>query len=244
MEIEENTILVVSHDDKWEKSIENICSSLKGEKRRSWFTPHTYLCLPLVIGNQYGFMIRSQFKFWAMWNGGETPDDVMVMCHPNDDSQKVESHFGMGTITVTNHFHFRTPPGVNLMTINPPNYFIDGLQHMTGVVETDNLRRDFTFNLKFTRPNHPVHIDVGQPIGCFLPIPRYFVDNFDLKSATEVWTDEEIADERKIAFEDGDARMGPDKEKPHECGRRYRNGVDVRGNKFPDHQTNMDNKSV
>lgn len=236
MEIEENTILAISHHDDWEKSIEDICSTLKGEKRREWFSPHTYLCLPLVIGNQYGFVIRSQFDFWAFWNGGDTPEDVSVVCHPNDCTQKVESHFGLGTITVTNHFHFRTPPGINLMTINPPNYFIDGLHHLTGVVETDNLRRDFTYNLKLTRPNHPIYIKKGTPVGCFLPIPRYFVENFDLKSAREVLTDEEIEDERKIAMEFGEERMGPDIEKPSKCGRRYRNGEDCRDNKFLDHQ--------
>ena len=236
MEIEENTILAVSHHDDWEKSIDDICGSLKGEKRRGWFIPHAYFCLPLVIGNQYGFIIRSQLDFWAIWNGGEAPEDVTVVCHPNDGTQSIEAHFGMGTITITNHFHFRTPPGINLMTINPPNYFIDGIHHLTGVIETDNLRRDFTFNLKLTRPDHPIYIKKGTPVGCFLPIPRYFVDSFDLKSAKEVLTNKEIEDERKIGMEFGAERMGPDKEKPNQCGRRYRNGEDCRDNKFLDHQ--------
>lgn len=235
----DNTILAIANHDDWEKSIEEICSSLKGVKRRDWFIPHTYRCLPLLIGNQYGFIIRSQFDFCALWNGGSRKEDLTVDCDENDGSQIVKSHFGMGTITVTNRFHFRTPPGVNLMTINPPNYFIDGVQHLTGVIETDNLRRDFTFNLKLTRPDYPVYVVKGTPVGCVLPIPRYFVDSFDLKSAKGILTDKEIADERRIGDEFGEERRGPDLKKPGRSGKRYKRGEDTRGNKYSDHQTRM-----
>lgn len=168
---------------------------LKGDHKRDWFVKHAYFCLPLTIGNQYGFAIKSLKTFSVVWNGGPSNRDVVITILEEDEhrhQQTISSHFGMGTVTIQNRFTFRTPPGINLMTINPPNYWIDGIMHMTGVIETDNLRRDFTFNLKCTRPNHTVIINKGEFIGCVLPIPRYFPDSFELKAAEELFTEEQI----------------------------------------------------
>ena len=125
------------------------------------------------------------------------------------------------------------------MTINPPNYFIDGIHHMTGVVECDNLRRDFTFNLKVTRPNYLIQIKKNDWIGCFIPVPRYFVDSFELVDAKDVLTEEEIKIEIQAAADAGKERETVDKKKRHGAGRRYLKGEDVYGNKFPDHQRRL-----
>lgn len=63
---------------------------------------------------------------------------------------------------------------------NPMNMFIDGLTNMNGVIETDNIKRDFTFNLKVTRPHHLIRINKGDIIASFLPIQRYFVDPYEV----------------------------------------------------------------
>ena len=136
--------------------------SLIGNKWREWFSDHAYLCLPLTIGNQYGFVVKSNHTFDVTWNGGRGIDATTVNMGEdfNDDwnGQHIHSHFGNGIVTIQNGFTLRTSDKINLMTINPPNYFIDGLAHMTGVVECDNLRRDFTFNLKLTRKDYTVSI--------------------------------------------------------------------------------------
>jgi hypothetical protein len=43
----------------------------KPGKKRDWFHSHFYKCLPLAIGNQYGFTVSSEFDFGFEWNGGE-----------------------------------------------------------------------------------------------------------------------------------------------------------------------------
>ena len=60
----------------WKNSerINNIIS--KSPKKRDWFTPHFYRCLPLAIGNQYGFVVKSEFDFAFSWNGKESPDAI------------------------------------------------------------------------------------------------------------------------------------------------------------------------
>ena len=212
--------------------------SLKGRKKRNWFSEHAYMCLPLVIGNQYGHIVRSMHSFDAYWDGGETPQATTIhFTEKNTESrQQINSHFGLGIITVQNSFTLRTPEGVNLMTINPPNSFIDGLAHMTGVIETDNLRRDFTFNLKFTRAEHWIHVKRGDWIGCVIPIPRYYVDSFEMVDGREYLTREQIEEEIKCMKDFGIERTTTDVNKPHASGRRYFNGEDVYGNQFSDHQ--------
>ena len=48
----------------------------KSPKKRDWFTPHFYKCLPLTIGNQYGFVIKSEFDFSFVWNGQDSPESI------------------------------------------------------------------------------------------------------------------------------------------------------------------------
>lgn len=234
----DNKITAIPHSQNTNFGWERHYASLRGEKRREWFSTHAYHCLPLLIGNQYGFVVKSCRTFEIRWNGGRGTADSVVsfLDQKSDTGQFINSHFGDGIITVQNSFVLRTPKGINLMTINPPNYFIDGLAHMTGVIECDNLRRDFTFNLKITRPNHTIRIPEGTWIGCFIPIPRYFVDGYDLINANEYMSKEEIEEEWNIGKAFAKERQDVDSTKPHAAGKRYFQGEDVYGNKFPDHQ--------
>jgi hypothetical protein len=238
-------IITITEKSEFENSNDIVLESLRGHLKRDWFVPHTYFCLPLVIGNQMGFVVKSLKTFTIEWNGGITPNDTEVEILDNGEYpgyQYITSHFGMGTVTIQNRFTFRTPSGVNLMTINPPNHFIDGIHHMTGVVETDNLRRDFTFNLKVTRPNHKIIINKGDYIGCVVPTSRYFVDGFDLEKAENILSKEEIELERKAMRDFGIERQTVDRENPHGNGRRYFNGEDVYSCPFPDHQKRINKK--
>ena len=138
--IPENTILVVpSYLNKEKMDYSQIMTSLVGENKRDWFHSHFYYCLPLTIGNQYGFAIKSRKNFTAIWDGGVSKDSTHInILDDLDPSQSISSHFGSGIITIQNSFTLRTPPNINLMTIQPPNIFIPGLASMTGVIETDN----------------------------------------------------------------------------------------------------------
>jgi hypothetical protein len=241
MIIPENKIAVITDHPVFDQYVPQIIQPMAGEKRREWFRRHTYFCLPLVIGNQYGFGIRSMYDFTAEWDGTEFNKGVKVEVQEQLDNtpQLITSHFGMGTITIQNRFHFRTPKSVNLMTINPPNTWIDGIQHMTGVIETDNLRRDFTFNIKLTRPNYKVHIKKGDLIGCILPIPRYFPDSFEIVNGRKLFSYEQILEEEEMKFEFQRRREGIDQTMPNRNGRLYARGMDAYERKFEDHQISV-----
>lgn len=234
----ENKILIVPETDFHKEDYLDIVQPLKGDKTRDWINNHVAHCLPVVIGNQYGFAIKSTCDFTAEWNGGPAPSDVIIE-YNSLGKQLVSSHFGSGLITVQNHFTFRTPPGINLMVINPPNYFTPNLSNMTAVVETDNLRRDFTFNLKILSPNVKVEVKAGDVISAIIPIPRYFVDKFELDLAENYFDKTVIELEQQEMRNAGKERSGPDKQKPHGVGKRYWRGEDTQGNKFSDHQRKL-----
>lgn len=235
--VPENKVLVVPNKGISFEEISKIFYPLKSEKTRDWFNAHFYYCLPLVIGNQYGFVLTAQRDFTAVWSGRPEPSAVSITDTLSETPiQNYQAHFGEGILTIQNHWHIRTPPGVNIMTINPPNFIKHGVTHMVGVVETDNLRRDFTFNLKLTKPGEEVFFKKGEPIGAFITVPRGFADGFQLLDATEYLTEDQIDLELETGAEFARLRSGEDVNKPHAAGRLYFKGEDPWGNKFPDHQ--------
>lgn len=215
-------------------------------KTRDWFTSHFYRCLPLTIANSYGFIIKAEYDFYVHWDGREEAEGLTFrpgneVKNPSELFPTIYSHFGSGILTVTPPFFLRTPPGVNLMTINPPNFFHPNFTVMTGVVETDNLRRNFTFNIKMQMPFIEVYVPKGTPLAGFIPIPRYYVDSFDLVEASSIFTKEVIEEEIQAQRDDID---NTEKEhiSKHGVGRLYFNGQDIYGNKFPDHQKTVRKK--
>jgi len=213
----------------------------KSHKKRDWFTPHFYRCLPLTIGNQYGFNISSQYDIAFEWDGGDSLDSIKFEVTQDPENLKnlepnIKSHFGSGIVTVGVPFTFRTPPGVNLMTINPPNYVIPNVTVMTGVIETDNLRRNFTFNLKIQLPHIKTFIPAGLPLAAFIPVPRYFCDKFELKLQDEVFSQEIIEEEYKHLQKAKEVRENAIKNNKNKVDKDYFLGKDSFGNKFSDHQ--------
>ena len=237
-EVPENHILVVPHSLEIEEHgyYKEVILPLAGEPKRDWFNEHFYYCLPINIGNQYGFLIKSLIDFDAVWPGGEANPIITIIDGSNEHKQTIKTGFGSGIITIQNRFALKTPPGINLMTIQPPNMFIPTCVAMTGVIETDQIRRDFTFNLKMTLPGHIVKVRKGDPLGAFIPVPRNFVEKFKVVPAVDVFPAEIVENDVKESAVLSHERQTVDLEKPHQSGRRYFSGTHTDGTKYPDHQ--------
>lgn len=132
---------------------------------------HPYRCLPLVIANQSGWVLRCPVAFRAYWYGGPNREDIELRFDGPPDN-RVVSHFGSGVITFTVPFLFRTPPGVNLWVKGPSNWIKDGIQPLEGVVETDWIASTFTMNWKMTRVCEWVRFEKGEPFCMLVPVPR------------------------------------------------------------------------
>jgi hypothetical protein len=244
IDIPDNTI--VAFLDPFMMNNNDLKSMLvKPSKKRDWFEPNFYNCLPLLIANQYGFYLTAEFDFTVVWNGGQNPEDVQITYNYNKEHNgfplpSIVNHFGYGTITIALPMVLRTPKGVNLLTINPPNYLFENATVLSGSVETDQSRVPFTFNLKIHKPNIPVVFKAGSPISGFIPIPRYFADGFEIKNATEVFHETLVQEEIDTLRFHQNTRTN-NNEKAYATGdntldRQYFKGKDPYGNDFLDHQ--------
>jgi hypothetical protein len=142
------------------------------EPTRPWMdrTPEAfaYRCLPLNIANAHGWEILTPAGFEAYWRGGSSTADVIVRPDAGMPSSSAPvSLFGQGTFTIHVQGLFRTPPGWNLLAGGSPNSAKDGVAPLSGVIETDWAPYTFTMNWRFTRRNHWVRFEAGEPI-CFI----------------------------------------------------------------------------
>jgi len=214
---------------------------LNTDHKRNWFSSNFYRCLPLSIGNMQGFVFSIPYSFDVYWNGGDRPEDIIITYYEDFTPYKnlnfiyPNSEFGHGVLTLHYPVILKTPPGVNLMTISPPNYPLPGMSPMTGVVEADNIRFGFTLNLKIDIPNTTIKVLPNSPLVGIIPIPRYFCDSFELKNAYDIFDKEIVEEEKAVVKEHSDKRDKAVMYNLEQDGLYYK-GMDVRGNKFKDHQ--------
>jgi len=167
-------------------------------RTRAWMDEfsdhHAYKCLPVAIGNAYGWQLVLPVDVTAVWNGGDRKADLEVTCsHPH----QAISHFRNGVITFDVGYVFRTSPGFHLLVTGPSNVIKDGVAPMTAVIETDWLPYSFTFNYRFTRPGR-VAWRAGEPYAqiCvvaanlqndIVPVVRNLADDPQLAADHAAW---------------------------------------------------------
>lgn len=230
--------------------ISTFLKPLSNNRKRDWFGKDFYKCLPLTIANMQGFSISVPFEFDVMWDGGLEKDSVHFKFYEDEKKFRnkvhigIDSNFGYGTFTIHLPIMLRTPPGINLMTFSPPNFLTPGLNAMSGVVESDNFRNSFTLTVKINIKNVWIKILKDSPLVGILPVKRYFSEKFEIVSAYDIFEKKVVEEERVIEKEN----MIVDYYLRHDnhgnikdrygkwwCGCYY-DGVDIRGNKFKDHQ--------
>ena len=145
--------------------------------QRDWMdaTPHrnAYRCLPLTIVNQTGWWIRNPVGFTATWDGSPAAGSIAFAFDSPDPAwpQWVNSQFGEGIITWNTPFLFRTrPSGSRLLITGPTNYFRQGVQPLTALIESDWMTMSFTMNYKVLAPREPVRFEAGEPLFQAIPV--------------------------------------------------------------------------
>jgi hypothetical protein len=177
---------------------------------------HAYRCLPLNMANVSGWEILCPQSFDVTWNGGVRREDIEITAlHPVPQrpiAHEAASHFRHGILTFHTGQLFRTDPGWAMWAGGPPNSFKDGIQPMSGIVETDWLPYPFTMNWRFTRPC-TVRFEKDEPF-CWITLMRprdlesvtprllHLDDDPALKAEYEAWRETRSAFNQSI--EEGD----------------------------------------
>jgi hypothetical protein len=107
---------------------------------------------------------------------------------------------------------------------------------MTGVIETDNLRNKFTFNLKIEIPNIKITIPKGFPLAAVIPVPRHYIDKFKLEFDNDIFSEETIIEELNALIDFSILRQEVEPTMKNGINRLYLKGKDVYENNFKDHQ--------
>ena len=201
--VPDNTIAIMGY--QLDKTYD-VIRDMRGNKSRDGFPKTATACLPMSIANQTGFAIVSLSDFTMRWDGGHEPSSVSITCddkviegfyghgedHVYGNVKQMIAPFYSGMISIKHDFFLRTPPGVNLFVTQVPNNFIPATVPVSAMIETDNAVRDWVFNLKITVPNIDIHIKKGDPLIGLIPIPRFFADSFELKSAYDIFENETL----------------------------------------------------
>lgn len=138
-------------------------------------------CLPLLMANESGWILKNPAPFTAVWDGSDRRDGIRVDYAARCPShlKLASSHFGSGILTWAVPCLFRTPPGFNLLVRGPANWPKDGICALDGLVETDWSAATFTMNWKLTRADHAVSFDQGEPFCMVVPQRRGELAQFE-----------------------------------------------------------------
>ncbi len=128
-------------------------SSTKGwslepaDPRRDWMeqTPDkgAHRCLPLVMANQCGWIIRCPLRFKVEWNGKATQDALSFKFFDEGlgGDLPIKSSFGLGIVSFLIPWLFRTSEGIGLMVRGPTNQGKENIVRtrvVGGVLENEN----------------------------------------------------------------------------------------------------------
>ena len=170
------------------------------QAKRTWMDKtdgkFSYKCIPLNMANQTGWEVLSPIEFCANWNGGNGANDVEVHYHENSKTHFAAGHFGHGILTIVPDFILKTPKGVSTHVKGIPNYPIDLLYPLEGIIETDWLPFTFTFNYKFTRPGEVI-FQKDQPLFSFFPVKRGYLEKYSI-SRLNISDDSKINEQYKV----------------------------------------------
>jgi Family of unknown function (DUF6065) len=141
-------------------------------------------CLPLLVANQAGWVMRNPAAFEVTWDGGDGRDALTVVYDGEDvpgEHKIATSHFGYGIVSFAFRCWFTTSEGYNLLARGPANSPKDGIGALEGMVETDWALVPFTMSWKLTRPGS-VRFEEGEPFCQLVPQRRGELESFELAS--------------------------------------------------------------
>jgi hypothetical protein len=141
--------------------------------KRQWMedTPgkHAYHCFPVTMANSIGWTISMLDDIEFIWDGitDTTEEHVKILKDPFN----VCNHYrGNATISFNTGLIFRTEPDISILSIVPPNFFIDGIEPYTSVISTSFFEDPYPAAWRITRPNVKIVVPAGTPICTLIPI--------------------------------------------------------------------------
>lgn len=213
---------------------------------RDWMdqTPNrfAYRCLPLVMANQFGWVIPCPATVDVRWNGRNAPGKGLVIEYeggePGYIGHYIQDHFGDAILTFSLPYLFRTPPGYGLLVRGPTNMWVPGAHPLDGFVEADWLESTFTMNWKLVEPGRTVRFEQGFPICQVLPYPRDLLESMQTRLAPLAENEELKARNERWSSSREQFNKDPER-KPQDWQKDYFQGKNMTGELMPGHATRL-----
>jgi len=203
--------------------------------RRDWmddtWQKHAYHCFPVTLTNTLGWSISFPEDITFIWDGisDYSPEHVKVL----SGEKYVYTGRANGTISFNTGITFKTEENISLLTMPPPNFFIDGASCFTTLISTSFFRSPLPVAWMITSANKKITIPAGTPVCSIMPISLSSINNSEIHLINnsllpEIENDpEHLQDYSKAIIEIN---------KKLEWSDFYRNGVDHNGNLMGKHE--------
>ena len=201
--------------------------------QRDWmdqtYDKHAYKCFPVSFANSLGWSISFTEDIEFIWDGitDTTQDHVTILKSPPNVSNLGR---GNATISFNTGLFFNTDKNISIISIVPPNYFIDGVVPFTSMMSTSFYDEAFPVAWRITRPNHKIIIPAGTPVATLIPISIGALSEIELDIYDKVFSQDKLEEKREYLEE---------WKKISEEGKFsnfYRDAVDHKGNSIGQHE--------
>ena len=201
--------------------------------KRGWMDDtlngHAYKCFPVSQANTFGWSVSFTEDIELIWDGisDTTPDHVTILRAPDN---VCSTNRGNATVSFYTGIFFQTEENMSVVSVVPPNYFIDGATPFTSVISTSFFDEALPAAWKITRANEKIVIPAGTPIITVIPISLGSLSEIELDLYDKEFSEDKA---RETALRNEEWR------KITEAGgftNFYRDAVDYKGNSIGKHE--------
>lgn len=156
---------------------------------RQWMDefPHgfAYRCIPLLSGNQLGWVIRCPVGFSAIYRHDGHGNGIELKFDSESErwAHRILGHFGRGVLTFSLPWLFRTSEGYGLLVRGMSNFAKFGASALDAFVETDWAFSTFTMNWRLLEKDREVRFEAGDPVCQVVPYPKSLIEQFAPRQA-------------------------------------------------------------
>lgn len=141
--------------------------------QRDWMdatdNKHAYKCFPVSQANTIGWSISFLHDIEFIWDGisDTLGNHVKILKDEGNVSYTTRAN---ATISFESGLYFKTKQDMSILSISPPNYFIDGASAFTSIISTSFFPDSYPIAWRITKPNTPILIPAGMPVATLIPI--------------------------------------------------------------------------
>lgn len=203
------------------------------EVKRDWMdntsNKHAYQCMPLGLINNYGWGISFPKDISFIWNGNTdpNPNNIKIL----EGEEYVYTERGNNLITFKTGLMFKTPENLTLMVYPIPNYFIDGAEPLSVLLNTSFLKGDLHPSWKIIKANEIITIKAGDPVIAIMPI------DLELIQGSKIFIKDGLKlNSEEIQNDPGYTKYVMEKQQDGIWSNMYRNAIDHLGKSLGKHQ--------